>query len=263
MTQHLEDRDIGAGATHDTVHIEPSPRRVRAFAGGHAIADSRRVLLAFEPRRLPVYYFPSADVRTDLLKQTDYSTGSGAESALTRWNLELAGRTVENVAWTYREPDAARAALKDHVAFYWGKLDAWFEEDEEVFVHPRDPHKRVDVIASSRHVRVEVEGQTVADTHHPSLLFETGLPTRYYIPQLDVRLDLLEPSPTTTQCPYKGKAVYWSIRAGDTVHKDLVWSYPFPIAECPKVEKLMAFYNEKLDIYVDGELQPRPKTQWS
>ena len=179
--------------------------------------------------------------------------------ALTRWNLELEGRTVENAAWTYREPDAARAALKDHVAFYWGKLDAWFEEDEEVFVHPRDPHKRVDVLPSSRHVRVEVDGQVVADTQHPSLLFETGLPTRYYIPQLDVRLDLLESSPTTTQCPYKGKAVYWSIRAGDTLHKDLVWSYPFPIAECPKIEKLMAFYNEKLDIYVDGELQGRAK----
>jgi len=263
MTQHLEDLDIGARATQASVHIEPSPRRVRAFAGGQAIADSRRVLLAFEPRRLPVYYFPSADVRTDLLKQTDYSSGSGAESPLTRWNLELDGRTVENVAWTYREPDAARAPLKDHVAFYWTKLDAWFEEDEEVFVHPRDPHKRVDVLASSRHVRVEVDGQVVADTQHPYLLFETGLPTRYYVPRLDVRLDLLEPSPTITQCPYKGRAVYWSIRTGETLHKDLVWSYPFPIAECPKIEKLMAFYNEKLDIYVDDELQPRPKTQWS
>jgi uncharacterized protein (DUF427 family) len=263
MTQHLEDLDVGTTATRPSVRIEPSPRRVRAFVGGHPIADSRRVLLVFEPRRLPVYYFPAADVRANLLKPSDYSSGSGAQSDLTRWKLEVDGRTIDNVGWTYRAPDAERAPLKDHVAFYWAKLDAWFEEDEEVYVHPRDPHKRVDVLASSRHVRVEVNGLVVADTHRPHLLFETDLPTRYYIPSVDVRLDLLEPSQTTTQCPYKGRAVYWSIRAGDAVHKDLVWSYPFPIAECPKIERLMAFFNEKLDIFVDDELQPKPKTPWS
>jgi uncharacterized protein (DUF427 family) len=142
-------------------------------------------------------------------------------------------------------------------------MDAWFEEDEEVYVHPRDPHKRVDAIPSSRNVRIEVDGVEIANTNRPTLLFETGLPTRYYISRADVRLDLLEPTETMTQCPYKGRAQYWSIKTGEKVHKDFVWSYPFPIPECPKIEKLMAFFNERVDIYVDGELQERPKTQWS
>ncbi len=180
-----------------------------------------------------------------------------------RWNLESEGQTISNVGWSYKEADPQYASLADHIAFYWNKLDAWFEEDEQVYVHPRDPHKRVDVMASSRHVKVVVDGEVIAETHRPHLLFETDLPTRYYIPATDVRLDLLERTETSSQCPYKGRAVYWSIRAGGKVHKDLVWSYPFPIPECTKIAQLMAFFNEKLDIYVDGQLQPRPKTNWS
>jgi uncharacterized protein (DUF427 family) len=132
-----------------------------------------------------------------------------------------------------------------------------------VFVHPRDPYHRVDVVHSSRHVKVVVDGEVVAETTRPRLLFETGLPTRYYIPKLDVRMDLLQPTDSVTACPYKGRARYWSVRVGDRTLKDLVWSYPAPIPECPKIEGLLSFYNERVDIYVDGELQPRPKTQWS
>jgi uncharacterized protein (DUF427 family) len=142
-------------------------------------------------------------------------------------------------------------------------MDAWYEEDDEVFVHPRDPHHRVDVLNSSRHVKVVVEGVVVAETRRPRLLFETGLPTRYYIPKIDVRMDLLEPTDSITACPYKGRASYWSVRAGERLLEDLVWVYPAPIPECPKIENLLSFYNEKVDIYVDGELQPRPKTHWS
>src|SRR5262249_15190659 len=162
-----------------------------------------------------------------------YSAGAGDSSEMVRWTLEAAGRTVDNVGWSYRAPDAEHAVLKDHIAFYWNKLDNWFEEDDEVFVHARDPYKRVDVLRSSRNVLVVVEGQVVAETDRPSLLFETGLPTRYYIPKMDVRIDLLTPTDTSTQCPYKGKAVYWSVRVGEKALKDLVWSYPFPIPECP------------------------------
>jgi uncharacterized protein (DUF427 family) len=266
MTEQLEEHDlIGHGQEHHkAVRIEPSARWVRAFFGARPIADSKRVLLVFEPRRLPVYYFPSVDVRMELLRPSDYSaTGAGAASDRTRWTLESDGRTVPNAGWSYPTPDEERAPLKDHIAFYWDKLDAWFEEDQEVFVHPRDPYTRVDVMASSRHVKVVLDGQVIAETQRPHLLFETGLPTRYYLPALDVRLDLLEKSDTTTQCPYKGRAVYWSVRAGGSVHKDVVWSYPFPIPDCTKIAQLMAFYNEKLDIYVDGVLQPRPTTNWS
>jgi uncharacterized protein (DUF427 family) len=259
--QQIEELDIGIDRAR--LHIEASPRWIRAFVNGVPVANSRRVLLVFEPRRLPLYYFPIEDVRADLLKPSDYSRSAGEQSGTSRWNLELDGRVIENIGWSYRDPDAAHAPLKDHIAFYWGKLDAWFEEDEEVFVHPRDPYKRIDAIASSRDVRVVIDGVEVAHTQRPTLLFETGLPTRYYLPRADVRLDLLESTDSQTQCPYKGKAVYWSVRAGETVHKDVVWSYPFPIAECPKIEKLMAFYNEKVDLYVDGQLQERPKTPWS
>jgi uncharacterized protein (DUF427 family) len=265
MTQALEDQVLPAGADRTNnaqVRIEPSPRRVRAFFAGEPIADSRRVLLVFEPRRLPVYYFPVKDVRMDLLRPTAHSQAA-PEGPTARWSLESHGRSVDNVGWSYREPDEARAALKDHIAFYWGKLDSWFEEDDEVFVHPRDPYHRVDVLNSSRHIRVVIDGTVVAETRRPRLLFETSLPTRYYIPKVDVRVDLLEPSDTITQCPYKGRASYWSVRIGDQVHKDLVWGYPAPIAECPKIENLLCFYNEHVDIYVDGELQPRPKTSWS
>lgn len=264
MTQQLEDLDLIPQTQQVDVRIEPTARWVRAFFGRRPIADSKRVLLVFEPGRLPVYYFPMQDVRMELLRLSDYSAGAvGSGSAVTRWTLDADGRTVPNVGWSHGQPDAAHAALVDHIAFYWGKLDAWFEEDAEVYVHPRSPYHRVDVLPSSRHVKVAIGGQVVADTHRPHLLFETGLPTRYYIPRMDVRLDLLEPSATTTQCPYKGHASYWSVHAGETVLEDVVWSYPFPIPECPKIEQLMAFYNEKVDIFVDGELQVRPKTPWS
>ena len=245
------------------VRVEPWPRRVRAFVHGVPVVDSKDVKLVFEPRRLPVYYFPLADVRTDLLRPTDYTVAQGQTTPLARWTLEVGDRRIENAAWSYSEPDAERAPLKDHVAFFWNKLDAWYEEDDEVFVHPRDPYHRVDVLNSSRHVKVVVDGETVAETSRPRLLFETGLPTRYYVPKADVRMDLLEPSDTSTACPYKGRASYWSVRVGDKLSKDLVWGYPAPIPECPKIENLLSFYNEKLDIYVDGELQPRPVTPWS
>lgn len=143
-------------------------------------------------------------------------------------------------------------------------MDAWFEEDDEVYVHPRDPYKRVDVLHSSRHVRVVVLGELVAETRRPSLLFETGLPTRYYVPKADVRMDRLVPSETETRCPYKGLATYHSVRVGATVVGDVAWCYRHPIPECSKIENLVCFFNERVDaLYVDGALQPRPQTRWS
>jgi uncharacterized protein (DUF427 family) len=112
-------------------------------------------------------------------------------------------------------------------------------------------------------VQVVVDGVTVADTHRPHLLFETGLPTRYYIPKLDIKMELLTPTATHTRCPYKGQARYWSVVVGGREHKDIVWSYSPPIPECPRIDNLLAFYNEKVDIFVDGEKQPTPKTPWS
>jgi uncharacterized protein (DUF427 family) len=245
----------------DGVHIELSPRRVRAFFDHQLLADSQRVLLVFETRRPPVYWFPIEDVRTELLTRDE--AAAATDSGTLRWRPNAAGRSVDFLAWSYVRPTGELAPLDGHIAFYWNAVDAWYEEDEEVFVHPRDPYTRVDTVHSSRHVRVEVDGQTVAETTRPVVLFETGLPTRYYIPKLDVRMDLLEPTSTVTHCPYKGAASYWSLRVGQKTYRDFVWSYPRPIPEIPKIENLLCFYNEKVDLFVDGVLQERPASPFA
>jgi uncharacterized protein (DUF427 family) len=245
----------------DGVHIELSPRRVRAYFDNQLLVDSEKVLLVFETKRPPVYWFPTEDVHMELLAPKDSSSGSG--SGTRRWRSNTRGRAEENLAWDYREPAGDLAPLAGHIAFYWNAVDRWFEEDEEVYVHPRDPYTRVDTVHSSRHVRVEVDGQVVAQTNRPVLLYETGLPTRYYIPKLDVRMDLLEATATVTHCPYKGAASYWSLRVGDKTYKDFVWAYPRPIPEIPKIENLLCFYNEKVDLYLDGVKQDRPVSPFS
>jgi uncharacterized protein (DUF427 family) len=266
MAQALEDRIIHSGDSAPSGHrirFEDSPKRVRVVLGGVAVADSKRVKLLFETGHLPVYYFPIDDVRMDLLECTDKSTHCPYKGDALYWTVRVGDRTAENAVWGYRDPIPERADIKGYVAFYWNPMDAWYEEDEEVFVHPRDPYKRIDVLHSSSHIRVVLAGEIVADTHRPRLLFETGLPTRYYIPKLDVRIELLEPTDKTTRCPYKGVASYWSVKIGDQVFKDIVWSYPTAVPECPKIENLLCFFNERADMYVDGELMERPKTHWS
>jgi uncharacterized protein (DUF427 family) len=226
------------------------------------VADSKRVMLLRETGRLPVYYFPQKDVRLDLLSPTGASQDPHLGEA-TRYAIRAGARGAEDAAWSYTKPAAGAPDLQGFVAFEWNKMDAWFEEDDEVYVHPRDPYKRIDVVHSSRHVRVVIGGEPVADTRRPRLLFETSLPTRYYIPKQDVNMGLLVPSEKHTRCPYKGLASYYSVKAGNTVFEDIVWYYPYPIPECPKIENLLAFYNEKVDIYVDGDLQDRPHTAFS
>jgi uncharacterized protein (DUF427 family) len=215
----------------------------------------------FETKRPPVYWFPTADVRMDLLALKEPAAGSA--SGTEHWRSNTGGRVADNIAWSYAKPSGDLAPLQGHIAFYWNAVDAWYEEDEEVFVHPRDPYTRVDTARSSRKVRVEVEGTVIAETNRPVLLFETGLPRRYYIPKLDVRMDLLEPTETVTRCPYKGDARYWSLKVGDKTYPDFVWSYPRPIPEVPKIENLLCFYNEKVDLYVDGVRQERPVSPFS
>jgi uncharacterized protein (DUF427 family) len=244
------------------LRFEPTQRRLRVMFGGITIADSRDARLMIETRRLPVYYFPAKDVRLDLLESTEFKSQHAGKGEAHFYSVKVNDRVAQKAAWRYPQPE--RADLEDYLAFYWDKMDAWFEEDDEVFVHPRDPYHRVDVLNSSRHVKVVVGGLVVAETKRPRLLFETGLPTRYYIPKLDVRLDLLTPTSTTTRCPYKGKASYWSVTVDGKEYRDIVWAYPAPIPECPKIENLLCFYDEKVDaVYVDDELQPRPVTPWS
>ena len=239
--------------------FEPSPRWVRAVMGSTAIGDSKRMRLLYEPGRLPLYCVPEEDVRTDLLSSSDHRTESEHLGGMQHFDIRLGNRVAPRAAVRYEHPE-----LQGYVAFDWDAMDAWYEEDDEIFVHARDPYKRVDVLRSSRHVRVVLGGETIAETRRPSLLFETHLPVRYYIPRMDVRMDLLTPTDTRTRCPYKGVASYWSASVNGQTYRDIVWSYEVPIPECPKIEQLMCFFNERVDaIYVDGELQEKPRTKWA
>jgi uncharacterized protein (DUF427 family) len=250
--------------TEHWLQAEESPRRVRVVLGGVSLADSRRCLLLREAGFRPVYYFPPVDVRTELMAPSSHRTECPYKGAATYWTPKVGDRAAENGAWSYPDPPPECAAIKGYVAFEWKKMDQWYEEDEEIFVHPRDPYKRVDVLRSSRHVRVLVAGETVAESSRPWLLFETGHPTRYYLPREDVRMERLEPSATASRCPYKGIAAYWSVRIRDSLFPDLVWSYQEPIPECPKIKGLFAFFQEReAEFYVDGEPVAVPTTGWS
>jgi uncharacterized protein (DUF427 family) len=246
------------------ISFEPSPRRVRANFAGETVVDSRRVMVMLESRHIPVYYFPKADVRMDLLGETDHHTHCPFKGDAAYWSLRVGERVAENAVWGYPQPIAGAPDFSNYVAFYWDKMDHWYEEDEEVFVHARDPYKRIDAIWSNRHVRVVLGGETVAESQRPCLLFETGFPTRYYLKPEDVRADLLQPSDKVTACPYKGEAHYNSARVGDALHENIVWYYPEPIPECAKIKDLLCFFNEHVDeIIVDGEVVPKVKTPWS
>jgi uncharacterized protein (DUF427 family) len=246
------------------IHISQSPRHVRVMFGGETIADSKRVKLVREPDILPAYYFPSADVRTDLFEPSPNQFSNSEKGEASYWSIRIGNKIAENAAWSFLNPTPEASAIKGHFAFEWSQMDKWMEEDEEIFKHARDPYKRVDAMPSKRHVRVVIDGQTVAETRRPHLVFETNHPVRYYIPQEDVRMDLLIPSATTSRCPYKGPASYWSVQLGNETFADMVWGYMDPIAECPKIKGLVCFFHEcGCDIYVDDELIPRPQTKWA
>jgi uncharacterized protein (DUF427 family) len=240
----------------------PSPRWVRVYFNDHLIGDSHQVMLLRESGRLPVYYFPRKDVRTEYFEPSG-TTGSDPKGTGVYWHVRVGGRQAEDAAYTFRSAPQGRPALEDYIAFQWNKMDAWFEEDEEVFVHARDPYCRVDVLQSSRHIKILIDGAIVAETSRPRLLFETGLPTRYYIPKQDTHMDLLERSDTVTHCPYKGEAHYYSVRIGGKLYRDLLWYYRYPVPECTKIQDLVCFFNEKVDLYEDGTLLPRPQSPWS
>jgi uncharacterized protein (DUF427 family) len=243
-----------------SVRVEPGPKRVRTYLNGELVADTRTPFLVWEHPYYPTYYLPASDVRATLIPagDTEHSPSRGDGEVL---HVKVAAATAERAALRY--PDSPLERLRDLVRIEWSAMSEWLEEDEPVYTHPRDPYKRVDILASSRHVRVEVDGVTVADSRQPRILFETGLPPRYYVPLSDLRTDLLRPSPTVTHCPYKGAATYWTVDAGKGGHEDLVWIYRAPLPESQKVAGLACFYNEKVDLYLDGELQDRPRTKFS
>jgi uncharacterized protein (DUF427 family) len=252
--------ELGPG---HALYLDPMPYRIRAIFEDETVVDARRPYLLHESGRLPVYYFERDEVRTDLLESPERGDDDPDKGALERWTLRVGDRAVPGAAWTYVEPPAAAGFLEGLIAFDWDALDEWFCEDEQLYGHPRDPYSRIDVYRTSRHVRVLLDGEVLADTRRASALYETGLPPRYYIPADDVRTELLEPSSIRTRCAYKGSASYWSVRVGEELVDDLVWTYRDPDDDAEQVRDLLCFFNERVDLEIDGELAARPLTQWS
>jgi uncharacterized protein (DUF427 family) len=245
-----------------TVTTEPCCKRIRVEFNGEIVADTTRALYLFESRLTPVYYIPLEDVRGDVLERTEHSTHCPYKGDAIYWDVVVGERRAENAVWAYPQPIDAVPELAGYAAFYWNRMDRWFEEDEEIFVHARDPRVRVDALLSSRKVEVKLDGEVLASTNRAVFVFETGLPTRYYIPREDVSAELT-PSDLTTACPYKGIASYWSVKAAGDTGENLVWAYRNPVREAEPVRDLLCFFNEKVEISVDGEVQEQPRTKWS
>jgi uncharacterized protein (DUF427 family) len=242
------------------IRVEPSRKRIRCYLASDLVVDTAHPLLVWELPYYPSYYVPIADVRATLIPTgTVEHSPSRGEADL--YDVKTERGTAQAAARRY--PNSPIEELRDVVHIRWEAMDEWLEEEEPVYTHPRDPYTRVDILASSRHVEVRVEGVTLAESRQPRILFETGLPPRYYMPLSDVRLELLTPSDTMTHCPYKGTATYWHLEVEGQRYEDFVWIYRAPLPESQKIAGLVAFYDEKIDLYLDGELQDRPHTHFS
>jgi uncharacterized protein (DUF427 family) len=239
-------------------HVEPVPRRIRAFLGDHAVLDTTAARYVWESVKYPQYYVPLADVDASALVEEGHARHRQHGNAR-RIGLRAAGQERPNAGWIYDSGELAGT-----VRLLWDAVDAWFEEDEQVYVHPRSPYTRVDALRSTRRVRIELEGTVLAESDATVMLFETGLPTRYYFDRTSVDHSHLVPTDTVTACPYKGvTSAYWSARVGDAVHPDLAWAYDFPTRQLLPIAGLVAFYNEEVDVSIDGERLARPVTHFS
>jgi uncharacterized protein (DUF427 family) len=265
------------------LRYEPTGKRVRAVLDGRTVVDSLRAVLVWEPRRIvPSYAVPRQDVAAELVPAAA-AEGLESDESVGHRMPDLSDRPVLSPANPFAVHTArgrpldvrvgaglgaglafelADADLEGYVVLDFGGFAAWYEEDEPIVAHPRDPFHRIDVLQGSRHVRLELDGSVLAESSRPRLLFETNLPTRYYLPAEDVRVEL-RPSPTRTYCAYKGEASYWSADLGETVVADLAWTYRNPLRDATDVAGLVAFFNERVDVMLDGVRQQRPLTPWS
>lgn len=250
------------GFAPGNVLIDPYPRRMRGVLSGETIVDSTHGQLVHEPGRLPRCFFPAADVRTDLLVAGPAGVPSAAFGESQVWDLRLGDRLVERAAIAYPAPPPGAARIAGHIALYWRAMDQWYEEDMPAVAHIRDPYHRVDALPSSRHVRVSLDGVTLAESDEAVVIYETGLVPRWYFPRSDVRVEL-EPSDYSSRCAYKGEASYWSVTVGDTPHVNLAWTYPDPRHDAVLARDRVAFFNERVDLDVDGVREERPGGPWA
>jgi len=235
----------------EQVRIEPNLKWIRGARNGRTIVDSRNAQFVWEHRYHPAWYFPASEVHGELVENGE-TFDSDRLGVGTRYDLVVDGETIPNAARRHLDSDDG---LRDLVGVEWSAMDTWFEEDAEVFVHPRDPSTRIDVLPSSRHIKISLDGEVLADTTKASILFETASPPRYYVPKVDVAMQYLTPNDVSTGCPYKGFATYWNVEIGGTTHNNFVWSYPMPLPESAGIAGKLCFYSEKVDVEIDGELQ--------
>jgi uncharacterized protein (DUF427 family) len=244
-----------------TLYLEPTPKRLRVEVGGVTIADSRRAMMLHESGQQPIYYFPPEDVRADVLEDSDRHTHCPKKGDASYYTIRAGGEVVKDGAWYYPDPLPGAPPIEGLIAFYFNRMGRWREEAEEIGVHPRDPYHRIDVLATDRHIKISLDGVVLAETDRALALFESNLPTRWYTPIEDLRAEL-EPSDTVTHCPYKGTASYYSVKL-EGGGKDLVWYYEQPLSEVGRIKGLVCFFNEKVDVELDGELAQRPASPWS
>ena len=259
MTLTLSNGPLAAGAPSTVnytidgpqhkILFSPFPRRVRAVYAGETFVDTDAAMLLHESNILPVLYVPIGDVRFDLLIKTDLSTHCPFKGDASYWTIEAGDRSSVNAVWGYESPVDSAPWLEGYLAMYWDQIDQWFDEDEEVFGHLRDPFHRIDVRPTSRRVRVSVASQTVADTTSAFVLSETGMANRYYIPADDIRTERFEPSSTMSHCPYKGDTKYWSL-TGDVGAADVAWNYPKPFDESSRIAGHWSFDGDDVVIEV-------------
>jgi uncharacterized protein (DUF427 family) len=257
-----------------SLRYEPIAKRIRAVTGGVTVVDSTRTRLVWEPGRVvPSYAVPVDDVHGEVVGAPGGAAPVPADlprlggRAVLVPEIPFAVHSAEGEPVTVRAPDGREAAafrpddpdLDRYVILDFDGFDEWYEEDERNVSHPRDPFHRIDIVHSSRHVRVEAGREVLAESSRPYLLFETHLPPRFYLPAEDVRTDLLTPTDTSTWCAYKGQASYWALPGGG----DVAWTYRAPLREAAEVTDRIAFFNERVDVTVDGERLERPVTPWS
>ncbi|MBI37863.1 MAG: hypothetical protein CL568_09815 [Alphaproteobacteria bacterium] len=255
LSKHMSDAD-------HIVNYEKCPKRIRGVFADNLIVDSSEALILYETNHVPIYYFPRDNVIMDHLIKTKHKTYCPYKGDASYFSISVNGKTSLNAVWSYEDPVATVNGIKDYVAFYWNKVDQWYEEDEEVFVHARSPYVRIDILDSSRTIRIELDGKVLAESQRSRFLFETNLPPRFYIQKNSMKVNML-PSNKETYCPYKGKASYYSIEVGDKVYEDILWCYKNPVLESSKIKGYVCFFNEKVDIYIDGNIQIRPQSKWS
>lgn len=222
------------------------PRRIRATLGGRTVVDSERAMLLHESNIFPVLYFPVDDVAGELLTKTDQSTHCPFKGDASYWTVSAGETIADNAVWGYEAPIESASWLRGYVAVEWGRMDRWFDEDDEIFGHFRDPYHRVDARPTRRHYQVNIDGHLVADTTNAFVISETGGDNRIYIPPTDVRTEEFARSETTTHCPHKGDTVYW--HHPETDSHDVAWSYPTPLEEATRVAGYFSFDGANVEL---------------